>query len=232
MKKIEIQEAFEIEVNLIDSNIDKPTTSDLEYWMTAGIDKFTKTRTSGTNAKQEGFEQSQKRIDDLRTLVTTFTYSLTPQTEKYTVTLPTNYMQALGETVQIYSNDDCWPKRDGQPLSKRQDVTEATIENFDEKYNNSLSMHRLHNNSARPLRLFEGNTVNLYTDGNYYIKTYILTYLRLPNKFTLGSNPFEEYTEFPASTHQELVKTAVQLYLENKANPRYESYLNETNTME
>ena len=43
MKYIELQEAFELEINQLDNNITKPTTSDIEYWLMAGLDKFIKT---------------------------------------------------------------------------------------------------------------------------------------------------------------------------------------------
>ena len=69
MKYIELQTAFELEIDQLDDNLTKPTTSDIEYWLMAGLDKFIKTRYSGINFKQTGFEQDQKRIDDLRTLV-------------------------------------------------------------------------------------------------------------------------------------------------------------------
>ena len=72
----------------------------------------------------------------------------------------------------------------------------------------------------------------MYTDGNYNIRNYILTYLRTPKRISLTDAPFDEYTDMPAATHNEIVKLAVELYLENKANPRYQSYMNEVSTME
>ena len=42
---------------------------------------------------------------------------------------------------------------------------------------------------ARPLRLYEGNEIHLYTDGNYNIRNYILTYLRTPKKISLTDAP-------------------------------------------
>ena len=225
MKFIELQEAFELEIDQLDSNITKPTTSDTEYWLMAGLDKFIKTRYSGINFKRTGFEQDQKRIDDLRTLVTNKNYQFTVFPEEYTVTLPSDYMLTLGETAIIYSNTTCWPVGpNGQPRTKHVDVLEATIENIDRQRQNSLS--------ARPLRLYQGNEIHLYTDGNYNIKNYTLTYLRSPKRISLTVDPFAEWTEMPTSTHQEIVKLAAELYLENKANPRYQSYLNEVNTME
>lgn len=233
MKNIELLEGFELEVNQLDDTLNKPTTSETEYWLMAAIDKFIKTRYSGINFKREGFEQSQKRTDDLRTLIVSRSFPFTIYPEEYTVELPVDYLLTLGETAVIFSDDVCWPKGpNGQARTKNVDITEATIENFDSKYNNSLSDYRLHANNARPLRLFKGNTVLLYTDGNYNIKNYILTYVRQPKRINLTLAPFDEYTDMPISTHQELVKLAAQLYIENKANPRYQSYSNEINTME
>ena len=76
MKYIELQVAFELEINQIDSNLEKPQSVDIEYWLNKGLEKFYKTRYSGLNYKQLGFEQNQKRIDDLRTLITTQYYTL------------------------------------------------------------------------------------------------------------------------------------------------------------
>ena len=66
MRFIDLQEAFELEIDKLDNNLDKPTTSDIEYWLMAGLDKFIKTRYSGINFKRKGFEQDQKRIDEAK----------------------------------------------------------------------------------------------------------------------------------------------------------------------
>ncbi|MBQ7819890.1 MAG: hypothetical protein IJ341_10065 [Bacteroidales bacterium] len=71
MTYIELQAAFELEINKIDANLEKPKSVDIEYWLNRGLEKFYKTRYAGINQKGLGFEQDQKRIDDLRTLVCT-----------------------------------------------------------------------------------------------------------------------------------------------------------------
>ena len=43
MKYIDLQTAFELEIDKLDDNLTKPTTSDIEYWLTAGLIKFIKT---------------------------------------------------------------------------------------------------------------------------------------------------------------------------------------------
>ena len=72
------------------------------------IDKFYKTRYSGINSKSEGFEQSQKRIDDLRSLVKTekYTSTITNTDNRYEIELPSDYVMLLGDTAGIQPLDD------------------------------------------------------------------------------------------------------------------------------
>lgn len=76
MKYIELQEAFEREINMLDNDLEKPMSTDTEYWLNQGLEKFYKTRYTGLNFKRTGFEQDQKRIDDLRTLISTKAFIL------------------------------------------------------------------------------------------------------------------------------------------------------------
>jgi len=78
---------------------------EIDDWVNSGIIKFTKTRYSGANPKRESFEQTQKRIDDLRTLVAEETLTCSTGTIKpnsYTADLTSldfTYWLALGEEV-------------------------------------------------------------------------------------------------------------------------------------
>lgn len=233
MKYIELQEAFELEINELDSSLTKPKTSDMEYWLNSAVDKFIKTRAFGNNPKTTSFEQTQKRIDDLRTLVVQSTLTAVPHGTTYTVTLPNDYMFSVGETAYIVSYDNCWPVDDaGNAEIKRTDVLESTVETLDRQLSNAFSEHQLRHNAARPLRIIRGNQIELYTDGKYLISKYDLTYIRKPERINLTRLPFEEYEDLPESTHRELVKLAAHMYMENKVNPRYQSYANEIVGME
>ena len=265
MRYIDLQAAFELEINKLDEGLTKPKSDDIEYWLNIGLDKFMKTRYSGVNAKGEGFEQSQKRIDDLRTLLVrivyqypvdnvynfqyTFRYhtTITPEEiaagnyltvektyneDRYIATLPSNYMFAIGEDTYIASSNSGWPKDNGLPIPRHTSVIECTNENITEKLNNSLSEHKLHRNYARPLRLYIDNTIQFYTDNNYVVEGFALTYLKYPNKIDIHTKPFDEYIDMPTHTHIEIIKLAAQAYLENQTNQRYNSYSNEINVME
>lgn len=203
------------------------------------IDKFWKTRYSGLNYKQRGFEQDQKRTDDLRTLVTKHTYKDTDITkvnqEEYTVTLPDDYVILLGDTAGISPADEvinnCWEKDAlGNYKIKYSDTIEGTIETVDRIKENSLSEYRLKYTKAKPIRLIQDNTITLYTDGNYKVAEYTIEYLKKPSKVDLKTNPTDEYTDLPSHTHMEVVKLAVQLILATL--PNYNVYSNEVNSME
>lgn len=203
------------------------------------IDKFWKTRYSGLNYKQRGFEQDQKRTDDLRTLVTKHTYKdidiSKVNQEEYTVTLPDDYVILLGDTAGISPADgvinNCWEKDVlGNYKIKYSDTIEGTIETVDRIKENSLSEYRLKYTKAKPIRLIQDNTITLYTDGNYKVAEYTIEYLKKPSKVDLKTNPTDEYTDLPVHTHMEIVKLAVQLILATL--PNYNVYSNEVNSME
>lgn len=145
---------------------DKLTSDTIFSFLNEAIDKFCKTRYSGINAKQEGFEQSQKRIDDLRMLVKSVTYTESNSENllkiidlgkgKYSVVLPIDYMVLLGDTAGIVPNttdNQCWEKQNGEYIVKYGDTIEASIETLDKQLSNSLSEHKLKYNQAKPLRL-------------------------------------------------------------------------------
>lgn len=203
------------------------------------IDKFWKTRHSGLNYKQRGFEQDQKRTDDLRTLVTKHTYKDTDISKinqvEYTVTLPDDYVILLGDTAGISPADgvinNCWEKDAlGNYKIKYSDTIEGTIETVDRIKENSLSEYHLKYTKAKPIRLIQDNTITLYTDGQYKVSEYTIEYLKKPSKVDLKTNPTDEYTDLPSHTHMEVVKLAVQLILATL--PNYNVYSNEVNSME
>ena len=154
---------FERRLQLMDPNLvikDKLSSDTIISFINEAIDKFYKTRYSGINFKAQGFEQTEKRIDDLRTLVTQYLYTLirkrnysNTQISKgtknsYSVELPDDYVLLLGDTAGIQPSDEypneCWEKDDlGAYIVKYTDTLESTIETLDRQLSNSLSEHKL-----------------------------------------------------------------------------------------
>ena len=237
----QFQIEFERRLQLMDPELvrtNKLSSDTIFSFINEAIDKFYKTRYSGINAKSEGFEQSQKRIDDLRNLIKTasFTEEIINDGNIYTIELPEDYVLMLGDVAGILpteGNEQCWEMdEDGDYVVKRADTIEATIENIDRQLNNSLSEHLLKYCTARPLKLIQGNQVILYTDGKYSVANYQITYLSKPLFLDSSNISNTEYTSLPEHTHMEIVKMAVQLYLATKPMQHYSAYSSEVNNME
>ena len=140
MRCIDLHEAFEIELNVLDDGLNKPKSMDTEWWLNKGLEKFWKTRYSGVNAKQLGFEQNQKRIDDLRTLISVEEYDKDKisviNNSLYSISLPEDYLIHLGDTagIQPIGINECWElDENGEYIIKYDDTIESTVETIDKQ---------------------------------------------------------------------------------------------------
>lgn len=242
MTQREFQIEFERRLQLMDPNLvikEKLTSDTIISFINEAIDKFYKTRYSGINFKAQGFEQTQKRIDDLRTLIKNKKYTEgsinKSDRNSYYVELPEDYVLLLGDTAGIQPSNlnECWETNErGEYIIKYTDTLESTIETLDRQLGNSLSEHKLKYCQARPLKLIQDNNVILYTDGNYKISEYQITYLAKPSKIDSSNITNLEYTDLPEHTHMEIVKMAIQIYLATKPMQHYNAYSNEIASME
>jgi len=205
---------------------------EIDLWLNNAIRKFVKTRYSGMNSKGQSFEQTQKRMDDLRTLVKNFTESHTglgsfPNSSYY-------YLPVEGSS---YGSEDYWFTVQEEAVisvggtETRVGITECTLDEYRQKLDDPYSEHKLHYGTAKPLRIFMGVQVNLIYDTGYTVADYHLTYLRKPavvDNVPAGTTD----CDLPEHTHDEVVKLAVSMMLENIEQPRYQTYQNELNTIE
>lgn len=233
---------FERRLQLMDPNLvikDKLSSDTIISFINEAIDKFYKTRYSGINFKAQGFEQTQKRIDDLRTLIKNKKYTEgsinKSDRNSYSVELPEDYVLLLGDTAGIQPSNlnECWETNErGEYIIKYTDTLESTIETLDRQLSNSLSEHKLKYCQARPLKLIQDNNVILYTDGKYKVSEYEITYLAKPSDINPSNITNTEYTDLPEHTHMEIVKMAIQIYLATKPMQHYNAYSNEIASME
>lgn len=224
MTSREMQIAFEIEANIQDPT-NKLSTIEIYYWLNRGVDKFVKTRYDGYNNKREGFEESQKRIDDLRTLIKEVVINTSAGSNKpnsYIATLPNDYMFSVGEEAAItYTN------LQSQTITSRQGLIEITTDRYRKELDNPLSDFTLQNDWAYPLRLFYNTYVELISDGQYTIPTFYLRYIKIPVIIDGNNN-----CDLPLQSHIEIVKFAVQMFIENQVSNRYQTYSAEVASME
>lgn len=218
---------------------------EIDFWLNQAIRDFVKTRYSGVNLKKESFEQTQKRIDDLYTLVkeavnnasgngldlvadaaTVFPNSYIINTALST--WPTDYMFTISEEVGTATVS-------GSVSVNRWGITQCTHDKYRQKIDDPYSEHILHYGSAKPLRLFDDGYVRFITDGNYTLSKYYLTYLREPVEVysnTPAATPTTMDCDLPEHTHDEIVRLAVNIMLENIEQPRLKTHSEFVATME
>lgn len=206
---------------------------EIDYWLNEAQDRFIKQRMFGTNYRKEKYDDTQKRRDDLRTLITTnlgiflnnpsslgtnVKYCILPTT---LTTSPYPYMYYLDSNV-IDIN--------GNRLECGKMVKNEYIHEYLKDYINDPYLRR-------PLTY-------LYTEGTNHVLGFIysdefipvqcdLTYLRQPMQLTLG--PVTGYQtnqcELALETHEEIVNIAVGLVIENIESSRVQTFvpLNQSN---
>ena len=229
MRGIDILAAFELEINKINEDIEKPLTDDSLYWLNQAVVKFVKDRFNGNAPKRTSYEQNEKRTRDLIKLLVNTTIAANGEpTEhvnytEYAYTYPTNMMFVLNEDVVISDMDD----------NHQMDtcVFECTADSFMYRINNKLTDFHYRFHRARPLRIRTADGFKLLTDKNYKINTYSLGYLKTPTEIT-SADPTTNYTDFADHTWLEIIKIAAQMYIENQADPRYRTLTNEVLTQE
>ena len=75
MKYIDILVAFETEINKINDTVNKPATDDSLFWLNQAVAKFIKQRFNGDPLHKLGYEQTEKRREDLIYLFKQLTFS-------------------------------------------------------------------------------------------------------------------------------------------------------------
>lgn len=226
MSNIEILANFEREINKIDDALNKPATEDSLFWLNQAVAKFVKLRFNGDFTHKTGYEQTEKRRQDLILLLKTKSFEVQSPIphanyDEYVVNYDNDFLYALNEDVIITDGendmDTC--------------VFECTQDNFMYRINNSLTDFHYKHHRARPLRIRLAGGCKLLTDKNYSIKSYTLGYLKKPTEITLD-NPRAEYTDFEDHVMYEIIKMAAQMYIENQADQRYRTITNEVLTQE
>lgn len=241
MKCIDLIAAFELEINKLDSALEKPVTDDSIYWLNQAMMKFVKERFNGNLPHRTSYEQNEKRTKDLVNLFREVRYD-TVEPEVFSTYDSYEYVYPDGETVTD-ANNMVYPK---MMFALSEDVVitdnngehaldtcvfECTADSFMYRINNSLTDFHYRYHRARPLRIRTQKGFRLLTDKNYKIQSYTLGYLKTPEEIT-NESPDTEYQDFPDYIWMEIIKIAAQMYIENQADPRYKTLTNEVLTQE
>ena len=225
MTSREMQIAFDMLIQQADPSYEienKPDSYTVFYFINQAQERLVKTRYSGLNPKNEGFEQTQKRVDDLRTLIvetSILTSASSNKPNSYLAGLPSNLFVTVGEEANIVVDS----------VTKRVEVYPITSDEYTKEVNSPYGKHVLHYGTATPLSLTSDNSVELIGDGNYTIPTYYLRYIKVPSEIGLGG---AAECELPEHMHSEIVNEAVTLFLAHQAKEAYQPVKLETSVQE
>lgn len=188
---------------------------------------FLKQRTSPSNNKRRGFESTQKRIDDLSTLVIKYPAQpgIVPTLDSGVYEVPFSslihpYYQMVSVSAEVALSDDCI-KKVGLKFIQHDDYLTVIRDPF-----NNASLEAIPYNFGRSST--NGSTSLYIYPGEYVINFVFPEYIKYPAKVSIGNYKYIDgntYTptnfELPEHTHQEIVDLACQIASLNIENPEY-----------
>ena len=207
-------------------------SEEIDLELNKAIDKFINLKYGKNNIYNKGFEESQKRIDDLKELVVNsdivVAYDSTSVNKSFVYVsdkLPKDYRYLIKSLVTTTYERSC------TPLSKEEQTLQEPVKN-QAKALGSLKIvqqddiHTLLNDpfnttkKSKPLGIFESGKLYIYTNDIFIIQNLKITYIKNPSKVSLS---LEVNCELSEHTHQEIVDMAIGSILEGISDPRYKT---------
>ena len=208
-------------------------------------ESFIKTRyNSMGNRYGKGFEQSQKRIDDIRLLVVEEVLDACFRGQVYPgffvdfVTLPTSevYMFLVNHR-SLVRHRNCTPlvanvdwEMTGA-CDKREMLSQFTQVIAKNKYSQHDDIYTLLEDPfnttkhSAPLTTIREDFIEVYTDDTFIVDRVSILYIRRPVEVSITTLTD---CELPIHTHREIVEMAVDSILEGISDPRYRTHQMET----
>jgi hypothetical protein len=218
---------FKIKFNKLDSsdyrNFQIP---EIDWMLNEGMWLFLKQRYGINNAKNTGFEGSQKRIDDLRNLViknVLLPSAASTEPNSVSASLPADYVFAVRIKAETTTSDGrCKGDKMLTCRPTQHDDLDSVLN--DPNYSPSYEWGEMPivygtlSNAAG-----DADTLFGYTDGSFTVNGFRIDYLREPRRIAFASGvPGGSYTypdgaivaanqdcELPEHAHKEIVDTAV-----------------------
>lgn len=212
---------------------------EIDVFLNEAQERFIKTRYGLNNLYKEGFEEIQKRTDDLRTLVVTNyapVSAVTTETNTYSANITTPFTNealtvASTEVYQFYLRGrvrvvktGCTSTYVAIRLVRQGELERILLDPF-----NSPKLNG-------PVGYFERGTLYFVTDGTFTIDRLKVTYLKRALQIRYGTQyptPVTDVNcELPEHTHKEIVQLSVNIALENIESRRTQTQENQLNKIE
>lgn len=222
---------FKIALDKVDSeSYPEFLPGEIDYYLNEAQDRFIKQRYGLNNIYKAGYEEIQKRTDDLKELVKTTYVEILPVDYyisannnvfranlqnlflDYQLTNPSSdeYMLFVKATTQTCVNNCCnWSK---VKLVQQDDLSGLMEDPFNRP---TLS---------KPIIFFEDGDIFIWTEKTATINGFLVTFIKMPNQINIGTygGPVIE-CELSDHTHREILQMAVSIALENIESPRQQS---------
>jgi hypothetical protein len=228
---------FKLKFNKVDSsdqvNFKAP---EVDWWLNEAMEVFQKQRYGINNIKREGFETTQKRIDDLRNLVVkdiSLPATALPVNNSFEAILPGDYIFAIRLQADS-SKNICGRKICVCVPTQHDDLSSVLTDPYYEPSFEWGEVPIVYGTTGTTVA--DSDKVFGYTDGTFTINSFILDYLRAPKRIAFVSGlPGQTYTypdgstvtadqdcELPDHAHREIVDLAVQLASGSVLSPGYQ----------
>ena len=205
---------FKVSTDKVDSrNFPEFKPEEIDILINLAIERFIHQRAYGNNPRKEGLEETQKRFDDLLTLITpaiitAFTTPTGTKPNGQVAALPTDYWHMVQEDATI-TYTDC--------NSVVQTVVVPIIPITHERYNKVIRDPFNKPTEKKVIRIGQTSDVELIRGAGTTLTAYNFRYIRRPASVRYGTTYSVPTTDvncdLPDHTHREIIQLARSLAL-------------------
>jgi hypothetical protein len=212
-------------------------SQEIDLELNKAIEKFINLKYGKNNIYGKGFEESQKRVDDLRKIIKTdsleVSYLETTINNKFVYaskSLPADYRYLIKILAGVVYERGCpvLTKFTQQGLDPvKYPVNKLANCKFVQQDDIFTLLGDPFNTTkkSKPLVTIEDDKIKIYTNDIFIIKDLKLTYIKNPTKVSLSLDDVTESVdcELAEHTHQEIVDMTINSILEGISDPRYKT---------
>lgn len=234
MTVLEMHREIKIYLDKIDSlSLPEILPTELDTYLNEAQMRFIKTRYGQNNVYAQGFEQSQKRTDDLKNVIVSryaqvspYEYEVTNGYSVYMVLLHSFLESQNGERTVSLDKYMFHIKSSAQ-ITKGSCTrwTRVNLVQLDDADNDNDPFNRPKEHD--PKIYFEEGNIVIKVPSSVTVTDYLITFVKEPRLMYSGLYPKTGYTvntqvncELSEHTHKELVQMVVTMILENLGSPR------------
>ena len=219
----EMQYRFGIHLNQFGEGL-ALNSDDMDYWLNKAQIDLVKSIYNGITADRKGFEQSQKRTDDLRVLLkraheisTTYVNDLNAS-EGFKVdraVFPNDYMFLISNKSLIHYNHPTinWTTSNNKRVSVT--FTPRVVSNRVSQSDDIYTLLDDPFNTTKvtsPLIVISTDGINVFTDKTFIVDKIIIDYIKKPVRLNIKGNIS---CELPEHLHEDIIQRAADLFLNN-----------------